>query len=311
MSHTQKQITLVGPLWLNEIKKQTPPPNQYYYKSDCFSDYTQIAKTKPNKCLFGESYDRFRKTADIQKGVKVYDHSQYNVNATKYSPNHSLSRKQIPTFTIGYEQHELFQDQIQRSSQTPGPDNYNSQQNDKIQKSQRFSSISFGKDIKSTLKPIKFAPGPGHYDTEHLTSMSTKINQKNSKNIFKMFLDNYKKQGGINIESRESSSYLGKKYTSFDDDDSPRILNNISIRDQAQNNENPQKIKQSELVLQSNQFMAISKDPTKTIKNKQNQYDQDIQKSVGFQTIQPSKQRAAKSIIIDKKKKRKTHANFI
>ena len=39
----------------------------------------QEAKNKPNKCLFGVGYERFRKTADIDKGVKVFDHT-YHTN---------------------------------------------------------------------------------------------------------------------------------------------------------------------------------------------------------------------------------------
>lgn len=37
---------------------------------------------KPNKCLFGESYDKYKRAADIDRNIKVFDHSKHYAAAT-------------------------------------------------------------------------------------------------------------------------------------------------------------------------------------------------------------------------------------
>lgn len=32
---------------------------------------------KPNKCLFGESHDKYKRAADIDRTIKVFDHSKH------------------------------------------------------------------------------------------------------------------------------------------------------------------------------------------------------------------------------------------
>ena len=66
---------------------------------------------------------------------------------------------------------------IKQGSETPGPYSYNT--SDQFIKPKRFSNISIGYDIKSTLKLIKQSPGPGQYNTENLTRMSSKYMNNN------------------------------------------------------------------------------------------------------------------------------------
>lgn len=68
---------------------------------------------------------------------------------------------------------------IKQSSETPGPYTYNT--SDEYVKPKRFANISIGYDIKSTMKLIKHSPGPGHYNTEHLTRMSSKYLNSSSR----------------------------------------------------------------------------------------------------------------------------------
>ena len=34
-------------------------------------------ENKPNKCLFGEPYDRYKKVCDIDRRIQVFDHSKH------------------------------------------------------------------------------------------------------------------------------------------------------------------------------------------------------------------------------------------
>ncbi|CDW85650.1 UNKNOWN [Stylonychia lemnae] len=186
--HSLKYDQKGRPLWNMEINKESPSPNSYYYKSN-FKSLIEQSKNKPNKCQFGEPYEKFKRTCDIQSNIKVFDHSKYNVNATSHSPNQRIIKSRVPAYTIGAYEHDLFQEEIQRSQQVPAPDNYNV--NDDNVKPQRYNNIGFGLDIKSTLKPIKYSPGPGDYNIDQLTSMNCKIQSRLRQHNFRQFLMNY------------------------------------------------------------------------------------------------------------------------
>ncbi len=53
----------------------------YEYKSN-FEMIQEFAKLKPNKCLFGESYDKYSRACDIDRTIKVFDHSKHYAAAT-------------------------------------------------------------------------------------------------------------------------------------------------------------------------------------------------------------------------------------
>jgi hypothetical protein len=40
------------------------------------------AKNKPNKCVFGETHDKYKRAADVDRTIKVFDHSKHYAAAT-------------------------------------------------------------------------------------------------------------------------------------------------------------------------------------------------------------------------------------
>lgn len=52
------------PLWTSETGKLSPGPDVYEKKSH-FQILDEQAKKKPNKCLFGESTDKYRRVSVI------------------------------------------------------------------------------------------------------------------------------------------------------------------------------------------------------------------------------------------------------
>jgi hypothetical protein len=64
------------PLWMNELRKMSPGPDVYVHKT-VFDENTEEAEKKPNKCLFGESHDKYKRAADIDRTIKVFDHSKH------------------------------------------------------------------------------------------------------------------------------------------------------------------------------------------------------------------------------------------
>lgn len=69
------------PLWMNELRKLSPGPDVYLHKS-AFDENIEEAEKKPNKCLFGESFEKFKKVCDIDRAIKVFDTSKHYAAAT-------------------------------------------------------------------------------------------------------------------------------------------------------------------------------------------------------------------------------------
>jgi hypothetical protein len=69
------------PLWMNELRKMSPGPDVYVHKT-VFDENTEEAEKKPNKCLFGESFEKFKKVCDIDRSIKVFDTSKHYAAAT-------------------------------------------------------------------------------------------------------------------------------------------------------------------------------------------------------------------------------------
>lgn len=59
---------------MREINKAVPPPDTYNVKRNI--DIAPINPKKP--CLFGHSFQSYRKTCDIQRGIKVFDYNAHH-----------------------------------------------------------------------------------------------------------------------------------------------------------------------------------------------------------------------------------------
>lgn len=66
---------------MNELRKMSPGPDVYVHKTQ-FDENTEEAEKKPNKCLFGESFEKFKKVCDIDRSIKVFDTSKHYAAAT-------------------------------------------------------------------------------------------------------------------------------------------------------------------------------------------------------------------------------------
>ena len=70
------------PLFTMELSKVVPPPNNYDVKRNI-----DIKKVNPRQaCLFGKTYDHYRKTCDVEPGLKVYNKNANYTNTGDYLP---------------------------------------------------------------------------------------------------------------------------------------------------------------------------------------------------------------------------------
>lgn len=176
------------PLWVKQLHIGAPAPNNYQYKTPIESQ-TEKTELKPNKCLFGEPYDKYKRACDIDHLVKVFDHSKHYASSTVefkvknpdlISPlDTSMARKKNnPVYSIPKSSEILFKQEIKKGRETPGPSDYN--QDDQATKDTKNFQVSIPHDTRPMDKIINLSPGPGAYETENLTNMAKKIESKNS-----------------------------------------------------------------------------------------------------------------------------------
>lgn len=136
-----------------------PAPDCYQVKRN--TDIEPVNLKRP--CFFGHSYESYRRTCDIQKGVKVFDYAAEKTNAAQYYPNMVHAKKQVPGFSQSKaKQFTLWEAEEKKSVVTPGPVSYN--QNDRATKPSKFDGVSLGMGQKCTAVPVKLTPGPGDYN---------------------------------------------------------------------------------------------------------------------------------------------------
>ena len=70
------------PLFVRELSKNNPAPDCYQVKRN--TDILPVNLKRP--CFFGHSYESYRRTCDIERGVKVYDYAAEKTNAAQYYP---------------------------------------------------------------------------------------------------------------------------------------------------------------------------------------------------------------------------------
>ena len=71
------------PLFVRELSKEVPSADTYAVKRN--PEFAVVNPRKPT--TFGHSYDNYRKTCDIQKGIKVFDFASNHTNKGQYYPN--------------------------------------------------------------------------------------------------------------------------------------------------------------------------------------------------------------------------------
>jgi len=148
------------PLFRMELGKNNPGPDNYDIKRN--AEFEAVNLKKP--CFFGHSYNHYRRTCDIERGVKVYDYAADKSNTDQYCPNVNYAKRRWPAFSQGKaKQFTLWEKQEKKSLVTPGPLSYN--QDDKAIKPQRFNGVGLGLDIKCTQREIELTPGAGDYNT--------------------------------------------------------------------------------------------------------------------------------------------------
>ena len=80
---------------VRELSKNNPAPDCYQVKRN--ADIQPVNLKRP--CFFGHSYESYRRTCDIEKGVKVFDYAAEKTNAAQYYPSMSQAKKQVPGFS--------------------------------------------------------------------------------------------------------------------------------------------------------------------------------------------------------------------
>lgn len=69
------------PLWQRELSKNVPEATRYTVKRE-FDN----AKPIKDKCMFGNSYDKYSKKCDFNKDLKVFDYSAVSSNSGYLKP---------------------------------------------------------------------------------------------------------------------------------------------------------------------------------------------------------------------------------
>ena len=50
-------------------------------------------------CFFGHGYDSYRRTCDIQPGIKVFDFAANQSNAAPYKPDVEATKRRFPGYS--------------------------------------------------------------------------------------------------------------------------------------------------------------------------------------------------------------------
>lgn len=84
-------------MFKRELSKIVPPPDNYDIKRNI--DIKPINPKKP--CLFGHSFQSYRRTCDIQNDIKVYDYAANYANAPQLLPKVDYAKKKHPVYSQG------------------------------------------------------------------------------------------------------------------------------------------------------------------------------------------------------------------
>lgn len=155
----EQQVIKGRPLFMRQLSQITPGPDNYDIKRNVGIEPINLKRP----CFFGHSYNSYRRTCDIQKGIKVFDYAAEKTNAAGYYPNVESTKRHWPGYSQSRaKQFTLWEAEEKKSLVTPGPLSYD--QTDKAVKPARFDGVSLGMDMKCTARLIKLTPGPGDYD---------------------------------------------------------------------------------------------------------------------------------------------------
>ena len=85
------------PLWQIELSKKNPPPTTYDPESSFGSKATHIKTTATS---FKNSYNSYRRTCDIQTGIKVYHNdNDTDTKGLDYDVNLTQTKRRFPAFS--------------------------------------------------------------------------------------------------------------------------------------------------------------------------------------------------------------------
>ena len=83
------------PIFQRELSRDTPGPDVYDVKRN--TDIKEVNTKRP--CLFGHSFEHYRRTCDIQKGIKVFDYAANKSNPAPLYPNVENNKRRFPAFS--------------------------------------------------------------------------------------------------------------------------------------------------------------------------------------------------------------------
>lgn len=111
------------------------------------ADIKPLEPKKP--CQFGADWGKYKRTCDIERGVKVYDYAANKQNEAQLIPKVESTKRHWP----GYSQSKgkqfcLWDVETKKGRSIPGPAEYD--QSDKATKPSRFDGVGFGVDLKCT-----------------------------------------------------------------------------------------------------------------------------------------------------------------
>ena len=109
------------PLFHRELSKNTPGPDVYDVKRN--TDIREVNTKRP--CLFGHSFEHYRRTCDLQKGIKVFDYAANKSNPAPLYPNVENSKRRFPAFSQSKSrQNTLWDAERKRGLTEPSPLSY-------------------------------------------------------------------------------------------------------------------------------------------------------------------------------------------
>lgn len=141
---------------------------------------------------FKNGYDKYRRTCDIQKSIKVFDHeANIETKGLDYMIETKHTKKRHPGYSTGKaKQHALWDEgklttkltccfliEVKLAEGIPGADSYKVKE--KYSKASAYNNIHMGTDVKTCAKPIKYTPGPGYYNNDSTRGRSFNYKAQN------------------------------------------------------------------------------------------------------------------------------------
>lgn len=152
------------------------PPPDHYYNLKTFSEFYR--EGVPNKCTFGEPWDRMKRKVDIDNRKNLDYITIDTISPCNYNPKPEKVKRFNGAFTLKGRFKRAEEHEVEKRS-GPGPQVYTIA--DEVVKQTRFNNVLAGGHAPKDSLIIDKNPGPGSYDLPNSLADNSKKKSRYSR----------------------------------------------------------------------------------------------------------------------------------